>query len=72
MKIMFAVGEGVHLLPLMLILMAVGVGMYFFNTKLTTIQPGWKKLINAIVIAVVILWLMNLFGIWAYLNSVHT
>jgi hypothetical protein len=69
---MLAFGEGVHLLPLVLILICVAVAMFFFNTKMPWITPGWKKLINVVVAVIVVIWLMNLFGVWAYLNSVHT
>ena len=58
------------LLTVILILIAVGVAMYFFNTLPVPIDARFKQLINWIVIIAVVLWLLNLFGIFALFGAV--
>jgi hypothetical protein len=58
------------LLLVILILFAIGVGMYFFNTLPIPIDARFKQLINWVVIIAVVLWLLNLFGIFALFGAV--
>jgi len=58
------------LLTVILVLIAVGVALYFFNTLPVPIDPRFKQLINWIVIVAVVVWLLNLFGVFALFGAV--
>lgn len=51
------------LIHLVIILAVIGVLLWAFNTYVTAIDPKMKRIINFVVIAVVILWLLGVFGI---------
>jgi hypothetical protein len=55
---------------IILTLIVVGVLLWLFNTKVTIIDATIKQIINIIVIVVVIVWLLQAFGIWQYLFSI--
>lgn len=58
------------LLLVVLILIAVGVVMYFFNSRPWPIDPTFKQIINIVVIIAVIIWLANLFGLLALFGAI--
>jgi len=59
------------ILLVVLVLIVVGVGLYFFNTAFPIpMDARFKSLINWIVIIAVIIWLLNIFGILALLGVV--
>lgn len=53
------------LLPIILILIAWGVGLWALNK--VPMQNDVKNLINIVVILALILWLLKVFGVWNYL-----
>jgi hypothetical protein len=65
------VGSGVNLLPVILTLLLVGVVMWLINSY-APISAGWKKLINIVAAIIVVIWLLQVFGVWGYIGSVHT
>lgn len=52
------------MLDVVLILIAVGVLLWAFNTYVTTIDGTVKQIINGVVIVGVIVWLLRLMGLW--------
>jgi hypothetical protein len=59
------------LLTIVLILLAVGILLWLLNTYgKSFIDPKMLWLINAVVTIVVIIWLMKVFGVWAYISQV--
>lgn len=69
--ILAAVGGGVPIVPVLIGLVLLAVGMWALNTYVP-MSAGWKKLINIVVAVIVVLWLLNVFGVWSYLNTIHT
>jgi hypothetical protein len=69
--ILATVGSGVNLLPVILTLVVVGVIMWAINTYVP-MSAGWKKLVNVVAIVIVVIWLMQVFGVWGYIGGVHT
>ena len=51
------------LITLVVGLAVIGVLLYLFNVYVTMIDPTIKKIINAVVIIAVVLWLLEVFGI---------
>lgn len=59
------------LLLVVLVLIVVGVALYFFNTAFPIpMDARFKQFINWIVIIAVVIWLLNVFGILALLGVV--
>lgn len=59
------------LLMILLVLIAVGVLLWLINTYGgQVIDPKMLKIINFVAILVVILWLLKVFGVWAYIAKV--
>jgi len=54
------------LLEAVLILAVIGFLLWAFNTYATAIDSRIKWIINALVIIAVIVWVLNLFGIFAH------
>jgi len=46
----------------------IGVLMWLVNTYVPMAAP-FKKVLNIVVLCAVILWLLKVFGIWAYLSE---
>lgn len=59
------------LIALVLILVAIGVLMWLFNTKFTAIDGTYKQIINIVVLVVVVLWLLKVFGLLDAIGSVR-
>lgn len=58
------------LIHLLIILVIIGVIMWAVNTQIP-LTPGWRKLINAVVMIVVILWLLTVFGLLGPLDTIR-
>lgn len=52
------------LIQVIIVLAVVGVIMWLVNSYLPMAEP-WKKILNVIAIIVTILWLLQVFGIFA-------
>jgi len=57
------------LLTLIIVLVAVGVVLWAINQYLP-MQPNVKKLLNIVVLVVVVLWLLQGFGLLAELRTI--
>jgi multisubunit Na+/H+ antiporter MnhB subunit len=55
---------------MVLVLIVVGVLLYLANRYIPMAEPI-KKIMNWAVVIAVILWLLNAFGIWAWLSAVR-
>jgi hypothetical protein len=59
------------LLQIVLILLAVGVLMAVINLYGTPyVDARILRIINFVIILVVVLWLLKIFGVWAYLSKI--
>ena len=59
------------LISVVLVLIVVGVLLYLFNTHVTKIDGTMKWIINFVVIATVVVWLLRLSGVLAYLGGLR-
>ncbi len=57
------------LITVVLALIVVGVLMWLVNAKLP-MDATIKQILNIVVIIVVVLWLLKVFGLWAYLAQI--
>ncbi|HZK12744.1 MAG TPA: Thivi_2564 family membrane protein [Atribacterota bacterium] len=58
------------LISLLVVLIAVGVILWLINTYIP-MDAKIKKILNAVVVIVVILWLLQAFGILGNLNNIR-
>lgn len=59
------------LLQIILILLAVGVVMAVINLYGTPyVDARILKIINFVIIVVVVIWLLKVFGVWAYMSKI--
>jgi hypothetical protein len=58
----------VPLLTVVLTLLVVGVLLWLVNTYVP-MQGTIKGILNAVVVIVVVLWIMNIFGLYHYINQ---
>ena len=58
------------LISLIVVLIVVGVILWLVNSYIP-MQPTIKKILNAVVIIVVVLWLLSVFGLIGSISSVH-
>ena len=58
------------LLTIVLALIAVGVLLWLVE-KYLPLDATIKRIIHILVIVVVVVWLMKVFGLWAYLSQIH-
>ncbi len=58
------------LFAIALTIIVVGVLLFLAN-KYIPMQEGTKKLLNAFVIIVLIVWILKVVGLWQYLFNVH-
>jgi uncharacterized protein involved in cysteine biosynthesis len=56
------------MLQVVLILLVVGVLLYLFNRFVTAIDARVKTIINWFVIICIVVWILNLLGVFALLN----
>ncbi len=57
------------LLPIVLTLIVVGVLLWIVNAYIP-MEAQIKKVLNAVVLIVVIIWLLQVFGVLGYLSNV--
>lgn len=58
------------LLPIVLTLIAVALLLWAAN-KYIPMEANIRKILNAVVVIVVLVWILKIFGVWAYLSNVH-
>ena len=58
------------LIQLVIILVVVGVILWLINSYIP-MQATVKKILNAVVIIIVVLWLLSVFGIIGSLQGIH-
>ena len=58
------------LLQVVIILIVVGVGLWLVNSYIP-MQATIKKILNAVVVIAVVLWLLNVFGLLDSLLNIH-
>ncbi len=59
------------LITLIVVLVLVGIALWFVNTQISIIDPKILKIINIVVVIAVGLWLLNVFGVMDSLGTVH-
>lgn len=57
------------LFPVVITLIVVGVLLYLMNAYIP-MDPKINRIINALVIVVVVLWVLQVFGIFSYMSTV--
>lgn len=58
------------ILTIIIVLVLVGLILWGVNTYIP-MQQTMKRILNAVVIIIVIIWLLQVFGVWAYLQGAH-
>ena len=58
------------LVTIVITLIVVGVLLWLVNTYIP-MDGKIKKLLNIVVMVVVVLWLLNVFGVWGHLHDVR-
>jgi hypothetical protein len=58
------------LLTVILVLIGVGVILWLINTFIP-MQGTIKRILNAVIVIVVVIWLLNVFGVLNYLKDIH-
>lgn len=58
------------ILTIIVVLVIVGLILWGVNTYIP-MQQTMKRILNAVVILIVIIWLLQAFGVWAYLQGAH-
>ncbi len=59
-----------NVLTILLVLIVVGVVLWLIN-KYIPMDATVKKILNAVVIIILVIWLLKAFGIWEYLFKLH-
>jgi len=55
------------LVQVVLVLIVVGVLLWLID-RFIPMAGSIKSILNAVVVIVVVLWLLNVFGLWSYIN----
>lgn len=58
------------ILTIILVLIGVGVILWLINTFIP-MQRTIKSILNAVVIIVLVIWLLNVFGVLSSMNQIH-
>ena len=58
------------LISVVIVLVVVGVILWAINSYIP-MQATMKKLLNAVVVIVVVLWLLHIFGLLHYITDIH-
>jgi hypothetical protein len=58
------------LLQVVIVLIVVGVLLWLIN-RFIPMQGTIKSILNAVVVIVVVVWLLNVFGLLPYLSQIH-
>jgi hypothetical protein len=59
-----------NILSIIITLAVVGVLLWAIN-EFIPMQESVKKLLNIVVIVALVIWLLRLFGVFAYLSRIH-
>jgi len=60
------------LFSVIIILLLIGALMWAVKFKVKFLTEEWKTGIYVVTIVAVVLWLLNIFGVYKYLSAVHT
>jgi uncharacterized membrane protein YdbT with pleckstrin-like domain len=63
-------GKNMSLVTIVITLIVVGVLLWLVNTYIP-MDGKIKKVLNIVVMVVVVLWLLNVFGVWGHLHDVR-
>ena len=58
------------LIEVVIVLIVVGVLLWLINTYIPMASPV-KSLLNAVVVIVLVVWLLQVFGVWHYITSLR-
>jgi hypothetical protein len=58
------------ILTILLVLIAIGVILWAVN-KYVPMDAKIKNILNVVIVGLTIFWLLKVFGVFAYLGSVH-
>jgi hypothetical protein len=58
------------LLTIIIVLIVVGVLLWLINTYIP-MDAKVKRILNAVVVIVLVIWLLKVFGLLSSLNSIH-
>jgi hypothetical protein len=58
------------LIQLLEVLIVVGVLLWLVN-RLVPMQPSIKSILNGVVVIAVVVWLLNVFGLFHALSGIH-
>ncbi|MGA8098309.1 MAG: Thivi_2564 family membrane protein [Candidatus Cybelea sp.] len=58
------------LIEIVVVLIVVGVLLWLVNTYIPMASPV-KSLLNAVVVIVLVIWLLQVFGVWHYITNVR-
>ena len=59
------------ILNILLVLVVAGVVLWLINTYIP-MDRKIKSLLNAVVVIVIVIWLLQAFGVWGSLKGLHT
>jgi len=55
-------------LTVIITLVVVGFVMWLIN--LIPMQPAVKKIVNAVIVIFIVVWMFKIFGLWSYLANI--
>lgn len=58
------------LIEIIIVLIVVGVLLWLINTYIP-MAASIKSILNAVVVIVVVVWLLKVFGLWAYVTNIR-
>jgi hypothetical protein len=58
------------LISIVVSLIVAGILLWLVNTYIP-MDGKIKKVLNIVVMVVVVLWLLNVFGVWSYVRNIH-
>ncbi len=57
------------LITIVIVLLVVGVGLWLINAYIP-LDPKIKKIINIVVVVAVVIWLLQVFGVWGHAKDI--
>jgi hypothetical protein len=58
------------LVQVVLVLIVVGILLWLID-RFIPMAGSIKSILNAVVVIAVVLWLLNVFGLWGYVSRIH-
>ncbi|MGA9945552.1 MAG: Thivi_2564 family membrane protein [Candidatus Cybelea sp.] len=58
------------LIEVVIVLIVVGVLLWLVNTYIPMASPV-KSLLNAVVVIALVIWLLQVFGVWHYITNIR-